>query len=349
MLKTVLRPALIVAIFSISFFVIQAQVPKDSGLKPLTAKERALDYRAIIANQPDFSADRIFFQFGKSSSSRLTRIGNRFRRGSGEYVEIGNAGEIPIRLNETIKVYNDIELATEQTPTGFEDYDPKLLAKSDNEFIPIGRQKIEGHDCIKVRVKWKRRSFLDELFLYIAKDLDNLVMAIERKVEGTAIDGRSFSHRTDILLRNIELDPDPSLVQIPADYKPVDRVNWSKMENAAVRVNGKTVDESAVFRSPEGNLYVCFGLVGEFLVRPEAGIAAKAFGVVVDSRRSFICWSKEAEGVSETFYRGKEYIDRTKEESSSLEIAPGLIKFQPAGSTDVWIEILLDTSVEIQR
>ena len=70
-------------------------------LSPLTEAERAFDLQNIVANQPDFVADEVFFYGegfgGFSAKSRVARKGNRYFVDTG-YVKIITESGKAIRL-----------------------------------------------------------------------------------------------------------------------------------------------------------------------------------------------------------------------------------------------------------
>lgn len=330
--------------------VVQAQPSKpekenEAPLIPLTAEEKAVDYRKVIAAQPDFTADRIFSREGKLDGSgfmsRLTRIGSKYREETAEFAVIGDAGPMsPIPLDRVSKTYNDIELRDEPWPGGFENFDPKLLATAENTFSALGKRTIDGHECIKIQVK--RRSSSMQISLYAAPDLKNLVIGIEYHV----VIREFTSSKIAILLRNVDFNPPASLVHIPTDYRPVDRIRWKKLENARVKYDGQDVKDSGVYRSPTGELFVWyFGaqVFGEYLIRPGEGTAETTFfGLLVDSNRNPIMRSKEPEAFSETYYLGRDYVNWGKKRGGPLTVESDSLKFHSADGNNIWIEIILD-------
>jgi len=109
-------------ILTVSAFVVCAakgQVPnvksttqEEPPLGQLTDAERALDFRSIVANQPNFVAAEIFFYgegFGGFSAKRhVARKGDRYSIDTG-YVKVITDRVSEIRLNDGNKTF-------EQTP-----------------------------------------------------------------------------------------------------------------------------------------------------------------------------------------------------------------------------------------
>ena len=70
---------------------------ENEKLIALTDEEKNLNYRNLIANQPDFSADLSYFRSemvsGGGGGERITRKGNRYRRESQFWIFIGETGK----------------------------------------------------------------------------------------------------------------------------------------------------------------------------------------------------------------------------------------------------------------
>src|SRR5687767_8157386 len=86
----------------------------EPPLVPLTDTERALDFKSIVANQPDFVADEVFFYgegFGGFSAKRhVARKGNRFFIDTGFVKIILEPGK-EIRLNDGNKTFEETPIS----------------------------------------------------------------------------------------------------------------------------------------------------------------------------------------------------------------------------------------------
>jgi hypothetical protein len=308
-------------------------------LAPLTDEEKKLNYREMVANQPDFTADMSYFRSHYVSGSgfgyKLTRKGNRFRKESQFWTFVGETGKSRVRLNPN-KTYNDLESIDYETPGAASDFDPKLLAaEAETVFTPLGKITIDGHECIKIAVKRKDAATREEeLYLYAARDLRNLIIAAQIVDSNATLVQR---------LQNISLDVPDSLVQIPPDYKPLERDVWKKVENATVKYGGKESKDFGVFRSPTGELFIWVNdaqYPWHYLAHPKEEFVETAFqGMLVTRDSKYIWQTKEAEALSDTYYRRPDYLTERKKSSNPLKAAPGSLKFQSNDSKDIWIEV----------
>lgn len=310
-------------------------------LTPLTDEEKKLNYRDMIAKQPDFTAEMSYFRShyvsGSGFAYKLTRKGNRFRKESQFWTFIGETGKSRVRVNPD-GTYNDLEGVDEERVGGGSDFNPMLLANdASTQFNPLGKITIDGHECIKIAVIRKdAASREEELYLYAAKDLRNLVIAAQFRDSNATLVQR---------LQNISLDVPDALVQIPASHKAVERDIWKKVDNAKLKYDGKESKDFGVFRAPGGELFVWVNdakYPWRYLVHPKEGFSETAFqGMLVTRSGEYIWRTKETEALSETYYRRPEYIEREKKDGKLVVVSSGSLKFQSNDSNDIWIEIII--------
>lgn len=310
-------------------------------LTQLSDDEKKLNYRELVANQPDFSAEMSYFRShyvsGSGFAYKLTRKGNRFRKESQYWVFVGETGKSRARLNED-KTYDDLEGIDNEGPGMGSDFNPKLLAaEADSIFKPIGKITIDGHECVKIAVERKNAAAREEeLYLYLAKDLRNLIIVAQMRDAKSTLVQR---------LQNISLDVPDNLVHIPPDYRSVERDNWKKIENAKVKYDGKESKDFGVFRSPSGQLFVWIKdakYPWKYLLHPKEKLVETAYqGLLVTRTGEFIWQTKESEALSLTYYRQPNYIERQRKDAKLLEASAGTLKFQSNDSKDIWIEVKL--------
>jgi hypothetical protein len=106
----------------------------------------------------------------------------------------------------------------------------------------VGNQVVNNHPCLKVEAKLKGNSA--QIFLYVAKDLRYLVVAIEVLTP---------PKRSTQQLTNISLEVPDKILEIPADYKPLPKHIWTRLTNAKTIYEGKPAKEASVFRSDDGS------------------------------------------------------------------------------------------------
>ena len=192
-------------------------------LLPLTDEEKNRNYRKLVANQPDFTAEMSYFRShyvsGSGFAYKLTRKGNRFRKESQFWIFVGETGKSRFKLNPD-KSYNQEEIDNE-APGGGSDFNPKFLASEpESIFTPLGKITIDGHDCIKIAVKRKDAAAREEeLYLYAALDLQNLIIVAQMRDSNSTLVQR---------LDKISLDVSDALVQIPSDYTKATTVKRPK-------------------------------------------------------------------------------------------------------------------------
>ena len=307
----------------------EKKAKEEEVLTPLTEEERSLDARDIILNQPDFVADLNFFVGegfgGHGGAERLARKGNRYREESQFWIFIGELGKPSARLFPQAKAYDDFESArggsADSTPIN-----PRALAlENDVTFTALGTRVIDGHNCLKIEAVRKGKP--EKFYFYAARDLKNLVIVAQ-----IVAPRRSTLQR----LGNISLDVPDSLVEIPADYKPIEHDRWMKLEGVRVSYGGKASKDFVVFRSPGGELFV---LVNDapypwtYLVRPKEATVETAFqGLLVTRSGEYIWRTKETEAFSQTSYRvPRPRSEWQKEEDKRVIVKPNSVIFR---STD---------------
>lgn len=302
----------------------------EEMLSPLTDEERALNIRELIANQPDFGADLEFFvaehKIGGAYgfAYRVVRKGKRFREESQFWIFVGEIGKRTARLFPPSKSYDDMEppRAASMNEGGLLSNPNILLADGGTTLTALGKQKIEGHDCIKIEATRKDRP--EKIYLFAARDLKNLIIL-------TQIIGPEKS--TTARLRDITFDVPDDLVQIPSDYKVIERDRWVKVEPAEVTYGGSLYEDAVVFRAPGGELFIYIP-VKEFetyLVRPDLKTVEIAFqGLLVTPSGEYVWRTKEREAFSKTNYR----VPRQpgpydpKEEERRVTVTPNSVKFR---------------------
>lgn len=229
---------------------IQARVEKNKKdeevLTPLTDEERALNPRDIVANQPDFVADLTFFYGegfgGMSGGERIARKGKRYREESQFWLFIGEEGKPAARVSTEAKAYDDMEPTRDQSASGSSPFNPKTIAEeSDVTFTALGTVMLSEHKCIKIEAARKGKP--EKIYLYAARDLKNLIIVAQ-----VLNPPRGFVQT----LSNISLEVPDNLVEIPADYKPIDHDRWTKVETAQLTYGGKPSKDFGVFRAPGG-------------------------------------------------------------------------------------------------
>jgi len=130
--------------------------PEEPPLRPLTEAEPALDLKNILANQPDFVADEVFFYgegfAGFSAKRRVARKGDRYFTDTG-YVKVITKPGKEIRLDDGSKTFEETPVGSEFVLGNGHPIDPKLLASQTGAtFFALGTQTIDGHKCVKIEV-----------------------------------------------------------------------------------------------------------------------------------------------------------------------------------------------------
>jgi hypothetical protein len=229
-----------------------AQVPKSKSaqdeppLVPLTDNERALNFKGIVANQPDFVADEVFFYNegfgGFSAKQHVARKGNRFFLDTG-FVKIILEPDKEIRLNDRNKTFEETPIRREIVIGNGRPIDPTVLPLQPGAtFVGLGTQTIDGHKCLKIEAKIPEQDA--KVFLYAAEDLKYLIIAAQ-----VLNPPRGSIQR----LQNISLNVSASVVEIPSNYRPLAKHKWSRVESASVTIDGKPGEKSCVFRADNGN------------------------------------------------------------------------------------------------
>jgi hypothetical protein len=220
--------------------------PEEPALMALTEAERALDFKSIVANQPDFVANELFFYGegfgGFSAKRRVARKGNRYFVDTG-YVKVIMEPGKEIRLNDGNKTFEEIPIGSEFVLGNSHPIDPQILASQKGvSFTALGAQTIDGHKRIKIEAKIPDQTA--QVFLYAAEDLKYLVVVAQ-----LLNPPRGAIQR----LQNISLAVPGELVDIPPNYRPLPKHKWSLVDPANVSYDGKPGKDYSVFRSDDGN------------------------------------------------------------------------------------------------
>jgi hypothetical protein len=294
-------------------------------LTPLTSEEAALNPHDMILNQPDFVADLNFFvgeQFGGyGGAERLARKGNRYRKESQFWIFVGELGKPSARLFPNTKTYDAFEAprggSADSTPLN-----PKALAQeSETTFTALGSVVLDGHKCIKVQATRKGKS--GKIYLYAARDLQNLVIAAQ-VIEPSRSMGQKLS--------NISFEVPSDLVEIPPDYKPVEHDRWIKVADATVTYKGKRSKDFVVFRAQGSELFIWINdapYPWTYLIRTKEMIREVAFqGLLVTRAGEYVWRTKESEAFSLTDYRVHRPSKWDKPEEMRVTVTPNSVKFR---------------------
>lgn len=279
---------------------------------PLTEAERVLDPKSIIANQPDFVADEVFFYGegfgGFSAKSRVARKGSRYRIDTGVVVVITEPGKPAIRLYAGSKTFEETPANQGPPPGSGRPIDPQALAYREGViFTSLGTQVVDGHKCLKIEAKSDGQSA--KIYLYAAEDLNYLVIAAQ-----VLNPPRGAIQR----LQNISLKVPDSLFEIPSGYKLLPKYRWERVDSAKVTYDGKTHNDFSVFRSHNGDLFVTLtephpatGLLlhWHYLVWLKEKIVEVAYQGTLTTSKGELAWQSKEE---EAFSTGDSTPDRER-------------------------------------
>lgn len=170
----------------------QTTVPTNKQISNQTSKPTSP--RELLASQPDFVADEILFSaekrgsLGFASGHRLVfkkaKKDEYYRLDTGVVIVYTDAGNRSFKYDAKRK---KLELDTE--PDAEEDWyegadNPMFFSKKQGvKFEVVGTEKIQEHDCTKIRATKEdaiaKDGETEEVYFYVAKDLKNLVLATE--------------------------------------------------------------------------------------------------------------------------------------------------------------------------
>lgn len=268
--------------------------PSDDDLK--------LDVRKILTEQPDYVADESFFYWegfgGFNGKSRVARKGTRRFEDTG-YVKVITESDQIYRLDDSNKTFDQSTFRRGLTlgnghPIELED----LITRNDVEYRIIGNQTVNNHPCLKIEAKLKGNAA--QIFLYAAKDLRFLIVAVEVITP---------PKKSTQQLTNIVLDVPAGLLDIPTEYKPVAKHLWSRVKTAKIMYEGRPAKNASVFRSEDGGkIFVTVDephpasgtpITWHYLVFLKEAVAEVAYqGTLITKDGDFAWESKENEAVS---------------------------------------------------
>jgi hypothetical protein len=294
---------------------------KKEVINPLTDEERALNPRDILLNQPDFTADLGFFVNegfgGYSGSEHVVRKGDRFREESQFWTFVGEIGKTTVRLYPQARLYDEMVPLRLDASDGTLLYPKAYALKSTATLTALGTAEIDGHRCLKLELLQQDKT--EKIYLFAALDLKNLVIvdqSLGQKV------------RTVQKLTNVSLDAPEALVEVPADFKPIEHVRWTKVESAQVIYKNQPSKDFGVFRAPTGEMFIWIKdayYPWEYLYRPQSKTVEIVFqGLLVNRSGTYIWKTRETEAFSSINFSG---ASRTTMDSHLVEIPNG-IKFR---------------------
>jgi hypothetical protein len=260
---------------------------REPVLAPLTEGERKIDLRSIVAFQPDFIADEIYFSAREVSGFSTGRKRDFFDTGAVKVIMEYGKPDIRIYPNKTwedepVVRQPFISATIPLVPTS-------LLGFDDITFVALGTIEIDKHKCLKIQASSKY--FPHKVFLYAALDLKNLIIA-------TQVIGES--RRSIQRLQNISFDVKDDVVEVPKDYKKLPKYKWQRLVNAQVFVDGKQIKDAKVYRSelPE-YLYIHVAEFDNFFVNLERRTAQIGFqGLLIAPSGQYVWRTEEMEAVS---------------------------------------------------
>jgi hypothetical protein len=303
------------------------QEQAEEVLTPLTPEERALNPRDIVASQPDYAADLTFFVSegfgGFGGAQRQVRQGNRYCDESQFWILVGERGKSTARLSPSTKTYDDF-LPSRYDSVNSEPLDPAvLMLDADRTFSSLGTVIVDGHKCLKIESKSKSNPD-QKILLFAARDLNNLIIITQ-----VVSPHRSMGQ----WLKNISLTVPAELVDIPADYKPVEHDRWTKLEAAKVTWKGGVPKGYKVYQSPSQELFIWLDdgvYPWTYLIRPREAIRETAFqGLLVTRKGAYIWETDETEAFSLTNYRvARPPSKYERKDDRVVIVAPGSVKFR---------------------
>ncbi len=179
--------------------------------------------RELLLKQPDFTAEEVFSEFeparggGFSLAMKFAKKGEYYRRESDIMVFFYKFGQPTIRYRRPARIF-DPPPKDDTPPVWHEQaYNPEIFAKTEGiAFQGDGAELVEGHDRLRIKATKQDASPASEeakevVFLYAAKDLQNLVI----KTEVILVDRERI-----FFLRNISFDVPDKLFKALARYKP---------------------------------------------------------------------------------------------------------------------------------
>ncbi len=208
---------LLVSVFSLVFGCssLTGHQQKSSEQTSAETGEKLVSLKEILANQPDFVADEVFFQFeprvhgGFSLGSRLAKKGDYYRSDFEGSVLFFQPNRPTVSYNPKEKAYREVPSSTKDGWYQDAIRIQTLVSEQNLTFEEVGTQVFEGHDCRKIKVTRNSSDSEDPtVHVYAAKDLKNLVIFVEV----------NLSDRTDrYILRNISFDV-PALLFQPIEH-----------------------------------------------------------------------------------------------------------------------------------
>lgn len=267
------------------------QTRQEPELLPLTDDEKKVNFRDLVAKQPDFTAVENYSSAreisGFSSSSKVARKGTKFRVDTGMVVVFTELNKPTIRLaankryEEGVGVYKPfVSATTPLNPTN-------LLGFEDIDFVALGAIELDGARLLKIQAKSK--AFNQEVFLYADRNQKNLIRIVQ--ILGPT---RRSIQRYDQVSFNV-----PAELFDLSGFTALPKFSWKKVVAAQVTHQGKKVGDGLVYRHAD-YLYVHAGEFSHFLIDlKKGGAMTVVYRGMLLSKDGYYIWSTtEDEAVS---------------------------------------------------
>jgi len=176
--------------------------------------------REILASQPDFMGEETIMDFepaiggGFSATSKIAKKGSTYRRDNGFFIFFSKPNQPTLRLDPKSKTYDELPVTENDRFLWYSHAnDVETFAKKEKiKFEVAGTEKVDGHECVKIKATPESQSSKGEeaIYFYAAKDLRNVVIRIEIKIPNRI---------TAYTVENITFNVPSNLFDIPARYR----------------------------------------------------------------------------------------------------------------------------------
>ena len=208
--NNLIKVALILITVSL-LFTIGAQT------SPQQNRNDSASLRQILATQPDYVAVQQFIFSegfgGFGATSRVARLGNRYREEDDERILIDEPGRPTIVIYPRRREY--AERPPVEIDSDFTNEPGELAARDDVIVTSLGTERVGEYDCVKIEVRYREERLRDAIrfVFYAAPQLRNLIIKRETFLGPTV--------RFITQLSDVSFNVSEELFRIPTRYRRI--------------------------------------------------------------------------------------------------------------------------------
>jgi hypothetical protein len=201
----------LLVLLAVSQLAVYAQSP------PVESDDDAA-IRKMLANQPDYTATQQFGfmepKGGFGSSSKVAKLGRRFREENEDTIFITETGKPTIKVYPKRREFAEVPAVKDSAnDLDFGVTPEELATRNDVRFRMLGSENVGGYQCRKIEAKYRDERMKNLRFVFfVAPELKNLVVLTQTFLGPVTM---------TTVLTKVSLGASEALFHVPQAYKKV--------------------------------------------------------------------------------------------------------------------------------